>query len=153
MCACACSDGARAAELARSTTARRSAARPRACVWRACAVAPSTPIRMSLQQPHRVVAVAGVERELRRSPSTGVHARRHAPVVEARRADQLDRHLALHALDGAHQQVVGVVVGRRARVAPARAAPCQSPIVSASRTTSQPVGVIQVVSSTLVPGS
>ena len=48
--------------------------------------------------------------------SIGVQRAGRAPVVEARRADQLDRHLALDALDRAHQQVVGVVVGRRARV-------------------------------------
>ena len=47
---------------------------------------------------------------LRRSSRAGV-----AAVVEARRADQLDRDLALDALDRAHEQVVGVVVGRRAR--------------------------------------
>ena len=38
---------------------------------------------------------------------------RRAAVVEHRLADQLDLDLALDALDGAHQHVVGVVVGRR----------------------------------------
>ena len=43
--------------------------------------------------------------------------RRRGAVVEHRLAHDLDLHLALDAFDDAHQQVVGVVVGRRARVA------------------------------------
>ena len=39
-----------------------------------------------------------------------------APVVEDRLADQLDLDRVVDALDGAHQQVLGVVVGRRPRV-------------------------------------
>ena len=39
-----------------------------------------------------------------------------APVVEHRLADQLDLDVPVDAHDGAHQQVVGVVVGRRPRV-------------------------------------
>ncbi len=41
---------------------------------------------------------------------------RRASVVEDRLADEVDLDLALEALDGAHQQVLGVVVGRRAGV-------------------------------------
>ncbi len=50
----------------------------------------------------------------------GLHdapARRGGAVVEHRLADDLDLHLALDAFDDAHHQVVGVVVGGRARVA------------------------------------
>ena len=42
--------------------------------------------------------------------------RRDAPVVEDRLADQLELDLALEALDGPHEQVLGVVVRRRPRV-------------------------------------
>ncbi len=41
---------------------------------------------------------------------------RRAAVVEDRLADELDLDAALEALDRAHEHVVGVVVGRRARV-------------------------------------
>ena len=37
----------------------------------------------------------------------------HAPVVEHGLADQLHLHMAVDALDGAHEHVLGVVVGRR----------------------------------------
>ena len=138
---------------ARSTTARRSAARPRASCGARARCGPRCPSACRCSSRTVVVAVGGVEREVGRRRRRGVQRAGVAAVVEARRADQLDRHLALHALDRAHEQVVGVVVGRRARVRAADGSlPCQSPIVSASRTTSQPVGVIQVVSSTLVPG-
>ncbi len=83
------------------------------------------------------------------------HWRRLAAVVEDRLADDLDLNAALDALDHAHQHVVGVVVGRRPRVVEPRrrGRRCQGPIVSPSRTTSQPDGVSQVVSSTIVPGT
>ena len=52
-----------------------------------------------------VVVVAGV-----------LPAAAHAPVVEHRLADQRELHLAVDAAHGAQQDVVGVVVGRRAAV-------------------------------------
>ena len=48
---------------------------------------------------------------------TTFQLRRRGAVVEHRLAHDLDLHLPLDAFDDAHQQVVGVVVGRRARVA------------------------------------
>ena len=51
------------------------------------------------------------------SSSDRLPPRHRRPVVEHRLADHLDLHLPLDALDHAHQQVIGVVVGRRARVA------------------------------------
>ena len=54
----------------------------------------------------RQVAAPVDERPLRRS----------AAVVEHRLADELDLDVALDALDGAHEQVLGVVVRRRTRV-------------------------------------
>ena len=51
-----------------------------------------------------------------RSSPTSVHSAGVAAVVEDRLADELDLDAALDALDGAHEHVVGVVVGRRARV-------------------------------------
>ena len=73
---------------------------------------------MSLNRRNSVAPVAGVERV----PAllAGVHdapLRRRRAVVEHRLAHHLDLHLALDALDHPHQQVVGVEVGRRARVA------------------------------------
>ena len=46
----------------------------------------------------------------------GLPARHRGPVVEHRLAHHLDLHLPLDALDHPHQQMVGVVVRRRARV-------------------------------------
>ena len=46
------------------------------------------------------------------SLSTSVHFAGFAAVVESRLADQLDLDRALEALDGAHQHVLGVIVGR-----------------------------------------
>ena len=74
-------------------------------------------------------------------------------VVEHRLADQLDLDLAVDALGRPDQHVVGVVVGRRPGVRRDRVRAPRGPIVSASRTTTQPVGVFHVVTSTLVPGS
>ena len=71
------------------------------------------------EQPERGRAVGGVHRmahallaALRDAPG-----RRGRAVVEHRLAHDLHLHLALDALDDAHEQMVGVVVGRRARVA------------------------------------
>ena len=138
-----------------STRARRSASRPRPSCGAPCVRLPSMPMRRSLnsrtssrrrwRRSRRVVRV-GVDR------STVLHSAGVRAVVEHRLADQLDLDLTLDALDRAHEQVVGVVVGRRARVARAVLVSCQSPIVSASRTRSQPGGVIQVVSMMFVPG-
>ena len=55
-------------------------------------------------------------RRVCRSSSTSVHSAGVAAVVERRLADELDLDLAVDALDGAHQHVVAVVVGRRPRV-------------------------------------
>ena len=79
--------------------------------------------------------------------------RRRAAVVEDRLADQLDLDAAFEALDRAHEHVVGVVVGRRPGVRRDHVLGLRGPIVSASRTTTQPLGVFQVVTRTLVPGS
>ena len=108
------------------------------------------------EQPERVVVAVGRRRahsvpsspSTRRSTSAGVGA-----VVEHRLADELDLHLALDALDRAHEQVVGVVVGRRARVARSRAR-CRATRRSSARRArrSQPCGVIHVVSIMFVPG-
>ena len=50
--------------------------------------------------------------------------------------------------------MVAVVVGRRPRVGRDRVlVPSVGPMVSASRTTIQPIGVFHVVTSTFVPGS
>ena len=76
--------------------------------------------------PHAHVAVqaklrppvAGVERVS--TLGAGVHhapLRRRRAVLEHRLADHLHLHLALDAFDHPHQQMVGVEVGRRARVA------------------------------------
>ena len=89
-----------------------------------------------------------------RSSSTSVQFGRRPAVVERRLADQLDLDRALQALDRAHQHVVGVVVGRRPGVRRDRVRRrARGPIVSASRTSTQPAGVCQVVASTFVPGS
>ena len=64
----------------------------------------------------RVVRVLGVGLELDLPP-----LRRRGAVVEHRLADDLDLHLALDAFDHPHEQVVGIEVGRRARVALSRA--------------------------------
>ena len=56
----------------------------------------------------------------------------------------------------ADEDVVGVVVGGRARVRATALVDSRSrqrPMTSASRTIIQPVGVIQVVSTMFVPGS
>ena len=89
---------------------------PSRIVWRACAVLPSIP------DPHigsrrRSVVPAPVASSVNSGSSSFVRpAARDPTVVEPRRTDQLDRHLALHALNRADEHVVGVVVGRRARV-------------------------------------
>ena len=99
--------------------------------WRARAELPSIPSRRSLCRRSVVVAVAPRRRSGRPRPcstSPGVPS-----VVEHRLADQLDLHRALEALDRAHQHVVGVVVGRRARVRGLDRvlASCHGPMVSA----------------------
>ena len=71
---------------------------------------------------------------------------RDAAVVEDGLADQLDLDLAVEAQDRAHEHVVAVVVGRRPGVGSDRVLAVRGPIVSASRTMIQPVGVFQVVS-------
>ncbi len=79
------------------------------------------PIRMSLYSRrsraaggriHARARTAALSDRLRDAP-----LRRRRAVVEHRLADHLDLHLALDAFDHPHEQVVGVVVGRRARVA------------------------------------
>ena len=55
------------------------------------------------------------------SPGTGLQVPGRAAVVEHRLAEQLDLDRAVEALDRAHEHVVGVVVGRRARVRGRRA--------------------------------
>ena len=79
--------------------------------------------------------------------------RRRAAVVERRLADELDLDAALEAFDRSNEHVVGVVVGRRPRVRRDRVLVIAGPMVSASRTTTQPDGVFHVVTSTFVPGS
>ena len=74
------------------------------------------PIAHVAVEPHRGRRARDIEHEV------GLIAVRapgpvDAAVVKARRADQLDGHLALDALDRAHQRVLGVVVGGWARVA------------------------------------
>ena len=64
--------------------------------------APRSPIRMSLKSRNAVVAVADVEHVARYRRHAALH-RAGRGRSEARRADQLDRHLALDALDGAHE--------------------------------------------------
>ncbi len=101
-----------------SAQKRRS---PSRSVWRACAVDPSiahVACRCAAASP--ISPSPASRTKSSSSPSSVVQRAGYAAVVEARRADQLDRHLALHALDGAYEQVVGVVVGRRTRVATAR---------------------------------
>ena len=78
---------------------------------------------------------------------------RLAPVAEDRLAHELDLDRAVQALDCAHEQVLGVVVCRRSRVGGDLVLVVARSIVSASRTTTQPVGVLHVVTSTFVPGS
>ena len=78
---------------------------------------------------------------------------RRAAVVEHRLADQLDLDAAVEAFDRAHEHVVGVVVGRRPRVRRDLVLARGGPIVRASRTSTQPVGVRHDVTSALVPGS
>ena len=97
--------------------------------------------------------VARVERV----PALGAGVR-HAPlrrrraVVEHRLAHHLELHLALDAFDHAHEQVVGVVVGRRARVAGALLVVVPLADRQPVHHRSHPCGVIQVVSITFVPG-
>ena len=65
-------------------------------------------------QPHRLARPGRVGRMAVATLHRPLGGR--APVVEGRLADQLDLHIALEAEDGAHQQVVGVVVGRGPRM-------------------------------------
>ena len=106
------------------------------------------------EEPERGDVVGGIHRA--HAALAGVHdrpLRGRGAVVEHRLAHDLDLHLALDALDHPHQQVVGVVVGRRARVARAVLVVVPRRRSSARRRTrSQPCGVIQVVSITFVPG-
>ena len=79
--------------------------------------------------------------------------RRGTAVVEVRLADQLELEIPIQAKDRANSmwsassstggRVCGVI----------RSSPCCGPIVRASRTRAQPVGVFQVVAKTFVPGS
>ena len=64
----------------------------------------------------RIVWPAPVASATCRSPSTSVHVACLAAVVEHGLADELDLDVSVEALDGADEHVVGVVVGRRARV-------------------------------------
>ena len=76
-----------------------------------------------------------------------------AAVVEDRIAGQLDLDLAVDALHGADEHMVGADVGRRWVYGVTRSSPMRGPMVSASRTTTQPPRVFHVVTSVLVPGS
>ena len=72
--------------------------------------------------------------------------RLRAPVVEHGLADELDLDDSVEALDGADEHVVGVVVGRRARVGRDLILVIPGlPFVNAVRTTIHPLGVFQVV--------
>ena len=64
----------------------------------------------------RIVWPAPVASAVWRLPPTSVHSAVLAAVVEDRLADELDLDPAVEALHGAHEHVVGVVVGGRARV-------------------------------------
>ena len=102
-------------------------------------------------EPDRLAGAGGVGRVAAAVDERPL--RRRAAVVEGRLADELDLDLALDALDRPHEHVVAVVVGRRPRVRRDRVLVLRGPIVSASRTTIQPVGVFHVVTRTFVPGS
>ena len=104
-----------------STTARSSASRPSVIVWRPCARLPSMPMRMSLNSLTLVSLSPSGRRvedaEAGRAALDRLPGGRRGAVVQHRLAHDLHLDLALQALDHAHQQVVGVVVGRRPRVA------------------------------------
>ena len=85
--------------------------------------------------------------------SPSVHVAGLAAVVEDRFAVELHLDLVLETHDHAHEHVVGVVVGGGRVCGVVRSTPWRGPIVSASLTSTQPVGVFQVVASTFVPGS
>ena len=98
----------------RPTTARSRSGRPaRARAWPAPG-RPRCPIAMSVCS--RIVWPAPLASAVWRSVADQRPLRRRAAVVEDRLADQLDLDLAVEAEDRAHQHVVAVVVGRRARV-------------------------------------
>ena len=127
---------ARDPRRARSASSPRAGRSPRRRRPATRAPPPTTASRTRrspcLQQPARADAVAlepeqqvGRSRRVRpaplasaawRSSPTSVHSGRDAAVVEHRLADEVDVDAALDALDRAHEQVVGVVVERRARV-------------------------------------
>ena len=88
------------------------------------------------------VAVLADQRPVRRGPA----------VVEVGFADQLELHVPIQAEHAANEHVVtsSSAGGRVCGVI--RSSPCWEPIVRASRTGIQPVGVFHVVASTLVPG-
>ena len=79
--------------------------------------------------------------------------RRRPAVVEGRLADEIHLDRPLQAADGPHEEVLGVVVGRRPGVRRHRVLLSRGAIVSASRTRTQPDGVFHVVESTFEPGS
>ena len=113
------------------------------------ATPPSSESSMSLVrlQLDAVAAAGGRLAELAAAPG-----RRLGAVGEARQALHLDLDLAVDAGHRPQQRVVGLVFGLIGRE-PGPACSTQSPIVSASWTTTQPVSVTQVVSITSVPGS
>jgi hypothetical protein len=76
-----------------------------------------------------------------------------AAIVERRLADEVDLDHPADAPGGPHQRVVGVLIGRRPVWGVTVSFPRRGPIVSASRTTAQPVEVFHEVTSELVPGS
>jgi hypothetical protein len=74
-------------------------------------------------------------------------------VVEIRLAEQLHIDRAINAEDDSHEQVMGVIVRGGPRVRSDLVVLWVGPMVSASRTTAQPVGRCQVVLRMFVPGS
>ena len=111
--ACASSTSAGPASSSAHESAQNSRS-PALSTCRARTRLPSIPSARSVGR--RMVWPAPVASAACRLPSTSVHSAGRAAVVEDRLADELDLDAPVEALDGAHEQVVGVVVGGRAGV-------------------------------------
>ena len=90
----------------------QNALSPLVSTCRARAAPPSMPISMSVLSRNAVPGAVGRVGAVALVVDQGPRGRDPA-VVERRLADELDLDRALEALDGADEQVVGVVVGRR----------------------------------------
>jgi hypothetical protein len=78
---------------------------------------------------------------------------RHAAVIERLRADELELDAALEAVNRADQKMLGIEIRGWSGVRGDLVLVVARALVSASRTRTQPEGVLQVVTRTFVPGS